>query len=373
MGSYRVISADDHIFEPPDLWTSRLGRKYGDRVPRVVRTKDGGDWWVTDGIKGQPISAASLTGERFEGSERLSLSDLEEHVRPGAYDPEERLKDMELDGVDMSILYPNAGFLMYWVPDTEFLNDVFQIYNDWIAEYCKPYPKKLIGIGMLNLDDVEWAVTELQRCHKLGLSGTLIPVAVGTGKTYDSPEYEPFWAAAQDLGMPLSVHAGTNRVNDRSLIVEPDNFSADANCNVDNWARSALSQLIFAGVFERHPELLVGSVEFDLSWAATFLQRMDYTYTQMAQRTHWHRFKEDALPSDYFHRNVFMGFQEDGLGIRLRDIIGVDKLQWGSDYPHQESTFPRSRQILDEILVDCTEEEKAKIAGGNAARVYHLD
>ena len=86
-----------------------------------------------------------------------------------------------------------------------------------------------------------------------------------------------------------------------------------------------------------------------------------------------HRFKWDTLPSDIFHNNVFFGFQEDGLGIKMRDIIGVDNLQWGADYPHLESTFPRSRLIIEEILADCTEEEKAKVAGGNAARIYNLN
>ena len=130
--------------------------------------------------------------------------------------------------------------------------------------------------------------------------------------------------------------------------------------------------MIFSGVFERYPKLRVGSVEHELSWAPHFLDRLDYTYTQRIQREGYHRYKEDMLPSDYFHRNVFRGFQEDALGIRLRDIIGVDNIQWGSDYPHVESTFPRSREILEEILADCTEEEKAKIAGANAARVYKV-
>ena len=114
-------------------------------------------------------------------------------------------------------------------------------------------------------------------------------------------------------------------------------------------------------------------MEHELSWVPHFLERLDYTYSQRASGMSGHRFKEDLLPSDYFHRNVFLGFQEDALGIRLRDIIGVDNLQWGSDYPHQESTFPRSREILEEILADCTEEEKGKIAGGNHARVYNID
>jgi predicted TIM-barrel fold metal-dependent hydrolase len=130
--------------------------------------------------------------------------------------------------------------------------------------------------------------------------------------------------------------------------------------------------MIFSGVFERYPKLQVGAVEHELGWAPHFLNQMDYTYTQRHRREFWHRFKEDMLPSDYFHRNVFLGFQEDGLGIRLRDLIGVDNLLWGSDYPHAESTFPKSKEILDDILADCTEDEKAKIVGGNAARIYHL-
>ena len=116
----------------------------------------------------------------------------------------------------------------------------------------------------------------------------------------------------------------------------------------------------------------MGAIEFELSWVPYFLDRLDFNYNQRSSRNEIYRFKDDLVPSDFFHRNVFLGFQEDGLGIKLRESIGVDQILWGSDYPHTESTFPRSRQILEEILVDCTEEEKAKIAGGNAARIYKL-
>ena len=143
--------------------------------------------------------------------------------------------------------------------------------------------------------------------------------------------------------------------------------------NIDHWVRMSLSHMIFSGVFERYPDLRVGSIEMELSWAPHFLDRLDYNYTQRAIGDTSYRFKGDALPSDFFHSNVFLGFQEDALGIRDRHIIGVDQLLWGSDYPHVESTFPRSQQIIEKILADCTEEEKAKIAGGNAARLYNLD
>ena len=131
--------------------------------------------------------------------------------------------------------------------------------------------------------------------------------------------------------------------------------------------------MIYSGVFERYPSLKVGTVEHELSWIPHFLDRLDYNYTQRAIGDNSYRFKGDVLPSDFYHSNVFLGFQEDALGIRDRHIIGVDNLQWGADYPHPESTFPRSREILENILADCTEEEKAKIVGGNCARIYRLD
>ena len=134
----------------------------------------------------------------------------------------------------------------------------------------------------------------------------------------------------------------------------------------------SLAHIIFSGVLERQPRLEVGSIEMELSWVPHFLDRLDYTYTQRPKTGKWHSFKEDMMPSDYFHRNVFLGFQEDHLGIKDRHIIRVDNILWGSDYPHIESTFPYSRQVLEEILADCNEEEKAKIAGANAERIYRL-
>ena len=134
---------------------------------------------------------------------------------------------------------------------------------------------------------------------------------------------------------------------------------------------AALSELIFSGVFERYPNLTVGSVEFAAGWAPLFIRNLDRRY--MVNPRDGYRFKNGALPSDFMHRNVFITFQDDDLGIRMRDIIGVDNLLFGNDYPHHNGTWPRSRQMLEQFMVDCTEEEKAKIAGGNALRVYNIE
>ncbi len=378
MGNYKIISSDEHIHEPEDMWTGRVEPCFKERAPKIVRLEDGSDWWFTDGLMGMTVSALTQTGWRFERSEDLSYFDQSEHIRPGAYDPDERIKDMDMDGIDSSVIYPNQGLKLFAVPDTELLNELCRTYNDWLAEFCSTHPKRLKGVGMINLDDVHWGVNELERCSKMGLVGGLISAYPVPERGYHSAEYEPFWAAAQNLSMPLSLHSGTNRAASAGMADKEDsnrlaNRHADAIATIDHWVRSSLAKMILRGVFERYPSLQVGSVEHELSWAPYFMERLDYTYTQRAQLGHWHEYKDDSLPSDYFRRNVFLGFQEDILGVRLRHEIGIDSLQWGSDYPHMESTFPRSRQILDEILSDCSEEEKAKIAGGNGARVYHLN
>ena len=376
MADYRIISSDSHIIEPPDLWTSRVEPKFRDRSPHIIRREDGSDYWVCDDhvLIGAAFAGAQ-TGMRFEAPESMTLTDRVENIRPGGYIPEEHVKDMDIDGIDVGLLFPTLGTTLYGLADSQLLDSLLMTYNDWLAEFCKPFPKRLKGLALLNIDDVGVGVKEMERCAKMGLAGALITVYPPEDRSYDSAEYEPIWATAQDLEMPLNLHIGTNRnVRNRSFS-DLDAATRPFFTNVDHWVRMSLSCMIFASVFERYPKLQVGSIEMETSWAAHFLDRLDYTYVERPAREGqtWERFAGDMLPSDYFHRNVFLGFQEDALGIRLRDIIGVDNLLWGSDYPHQESTFPRSQQILEDILADCTEEEKAKIAGGNCARIYHLD
>ena len=375
MAEYRVISSDNHVFEPLDLWTSRADSKYKDRMPHIERLEEG-DWWYCDGLRITGTGAATQAGVRFEDQSQLKDTRPVEEIRLGGWIPGEHVKDMDEDGVDAGLIFPSVGLDLYEnVPDSDLLTEIFRIYNDWLAEFCQTFPDRLKGIAMINIDAVKPGVKELERCAKMGLVGGMIPVYPLPGREYNSPEYELLWAAAQDHQMPLALHFTTARPGPSQEAVGGSGGLTPAfMCNIEHWVRMSLAHIIFSGVFQRFPKLQIGSVENELSWAPNFLDRLDYTYTQRVIREGWwDRFTGDKLPSEYFHSNVFMGFQEDGLGIRMRDVIGVDNLMWGSDYPHAESTFPRSRQILEEILVGCTEEEKAKIAGGNAARVYNLN
>ncbi len=371
MASYRIISSDNHVFEPPDLWTNRVEAKYKERAPHIVSLDDG-DYWFCDGIKGIGLGPGAQVGLRFEEPEKQSYGDRLENVRPGGYIPEEHVKDLDTDGVDVSILYPSAGLLLYLVPDSDLLTSMCSVYNDWLSEFCNTFPSRLMGIAMLNADDVPGSIKELERCANKGLIGAMITVAPLPGHEYNSQEYETLWAAAQDQNIPLGFHVSTNRPGPGAALVDTDAMDPSFMCNQDYWVRSSLARMIFSGVFERYPKLQMGSIEFELSWVPHFLDRLDYTYTQRAPQFTPYKYSEDMLPTDYFHRNVFLSFQEDALGVRDREIIGVENILWGSDYPHQESTFPRSQEILEEILEDCSEEEKTLIVGGNAARVFHL-
>ncbi len=373
MGENRIISSDDHIMEPVDLWTSRGDPKLMDRLPRVERMEDGSDWWFCDGYKLGSAFSATLAGVRFEEPEKLQLGGANQsydNARPGGWIPEEHIKDMDIDGIDMGIVYPTEGLFLYSIPDGNLLNTIFATYNDWLADFCSTNPKRLKGIGMLNVDDIGVGIKELERCAKLGFPGAMISAYPPDERNYSLPDYEPLWSAAEDLDIPISLHVGTNRPGPGQEFANIETATAAFTANTDHWVRMSLSHMIYNGVFERHPKLQIGAIEQELAWVPHFLDRIDYAYTQRPLDWSPYRFKEDMLPSDYFHRQVFLSFQEDIMGIRDRHVIGVDNLVWGSDYPHPESTFPKSREILGEILADCTEEEKAKITGGNSARIY---
>ena len=373
MSSYRVISSDNHIIERPDLWTTWIDPKFKDRCPRLISTDDGLKWHC-ENVTEQGPEQGSNVGKRFENPDDITTSEIYEHVRAGGYDPDEALKDLDINGVEACIMYPTIGFMNFRIADCDLRSAVFRGYNDYLADFCSANPGRLKGIGMINVEDVDEAVRELERSRKLGMAGVMIACYPPKFRAYDSAEYDRLWATAQDLDVPISLHAATNayestEINgvDKASVITMNSRVA----NMDHYARVSLGEMIYSGVFERFPKLQVGAVEFELAWIPHFLDRIDFNYTQRGIERAV-RFKNDMVPSDFWYRNCFAGFQEDSMGIRDRHDIGVDNLMWGSDYPHTESTFPRSREIIEDILSACTEEEKAKIAGGNAARVYKM-
>ena len=200
----------------------------------------------------------------------------------------------------------------------------------------------------------------------------MISVFPGPDCLYDRPQYDILWAAAQDLALPISLLTATQSPTPAIYGTDTTAQTATFRANIDYWVRHSLSDIIYSGVFDRFPHLKVGAIEFELALAPYFLRMLDYVYVERQQQA-FYRYQDGRLPSDVFRSNVFLSFQEDDLGIQLRDHIGVETLMWGSDYPHAESTFPRSKQIMQQTLDGVPDDEKAKIAGGNTARLYHFD
>ena len=367
-----ILSSDSHVFEPPDLWTQRIESSFKSRAPRMQRVGDVDHLVVEDGQTIAGIGLISNAGARYEAPETISDHARFEDVHQGGYEPEQHLKDMVIDGVYGEVLYPSQGLFYYKVADPLLFSAICRAYNDWLAEFCSVDTGRLKAIAMINVDDVTDAVGELERTAKLGFVGAMITEYPLEERRYDHPDYEPLWSAAAALNMPISLHTATRRVRSNSALGERTVHDASRRATKVFLPAISMCDMIFSGVFERHPKLRLAIVEFELSWVPYVLTNMDYTYRERNEEA-LYRFKGDTLPSDFFASNVFLSFQEDEVGIRLRDRIGVDRMMWGSDYPHSESTFPRSREVLDEILHEVSEEERAKIVCHNTAKLYGFD
>ena len=263
-----LLSSDSHIIEPPDLWDGK-GGALAERMPRVESLVDG-DWWIVDGYKTMSFLGFQ-TGDRFEiEPEELRTSARFSEVRPAAYDPARYVVENEDDGVWGSVLYPSQGLVLYEVPVSDVVSAAMRVYNDWLADFCRQDPARLKGVAMVNLDDIDEAVAELERCRQRGLSGALITVAPPSWQPFRSPAYDRFWAAAQDLAMPLSLHVATDRADPRvgsaAFRLDVKEVPPSVFVNSDFQVRQSLAELIFSGVFERFPRLRVGSVEHELGW-----------------------------------------------------------------------------------------------------------
>ncbi len=379
MSDYKIISGDTHIVEPPDLYANRMDAPMRERAPYIKRQKtaQGADfdaWFIGDQQVIQ-LGAVTQAGRRFDDPDKIDFVGIWEDVREGAYQPDAMLKELAIDNVWGAILQPSQGLFWYHLEDSELLTAICHAYNDWIAEFCRAHPHRLKGIGMLNVDDPNEASAELVRCAKLGLAGMFIPVTPLSDRPYRHAMYEPLWATAQDTRLPLLMHLATQRANVPGCEISMS-FStftaAGLRPTQDYWVRYSMTAMIFAGIFERYPRLRVGSVEHEASWVPHWLRQMDYTYKERPVYRGYQS-KEGLLPSDYWRRNLFAVFQEDDVSVELRHRIGVDNLMWGNDFPHSESTWPRSRQFLDAMFQGVSEDERRKMTRDNVAREFGFD
>ncbi len=368
MTAYRIISADSHFVEPPTMWAERMDQRFRDRAPHTVRGHNGqeGEFFLCENITPVPVAGFFGSGKTAE--------ELPQHRKKGfevapksVWDPAERLKEQDADGVSAEALYTSMGMLLFGLDDAELRAACFRAFNDWAAEYCSYDPKRLIGLGVVSLEDIPAAVAELERIAKKGLRGALIWGSPPDDRPYSSQEYDPFWAAAQDLQMPLSLHILTGR---GGVQFDPRRV-LHRYMRLPQEIQLSFADLIVGGVPERFPRLKLVSAENDVSWIPHFLYRIDHAYDRLR---HIEGLALPMLPSEYMKRNVVATFQFETTNVKFtREIFGAENILWSSDYPHTDSPWPRSRDIIAQAFAGMAEEDVQKIVGGNVTRLYRLN
>ena len=359
MRDYRLISADSHINEPPDLWTSRLAQQYRDRAPRMERFEQGHAWVMEGARDPMNFGANCSAGLPIEKKSGWCLWD---DVRPGGYDPAVRLVEQDADGVDAEVLYPTprvSNTLFWHTIDVPFHIACIEAYNDWLAAYCSHAPDRLWGIALMPNVGVDAAIAEMHRVWAMpGIRGVQLGQYPSGGLDIADDD-DRFFAAAAGAGVPVSIHV--------SFATGPQGEISRGKLRGDMRFFDApirVAQLIGAGTFDRHPDLQVVLGEVDCGWVPYVKEQMDDRHARQAT----HPMKEK--PSYYWEHNLSYVFITDSYGVRNRHDVGVDRMLWSSDYPHGGSDWPHSHDTIDSCFAGVAAVERSAILAGNAARIY---
>jgi len=369
-----IVSVDDHLIEPPDLWTSRLPARLRDRGPRLINTAEGIDWE----IDGQRVKFPWVTASAGQPLDERRQTNIQwRDLRPGCYDPAERIKDMDVDGVIASLCFPSlpgfGGTKFNLLADRELGFACIQAYNDFqIDEWAGAAPGRLFAMILVPYWDPELAVTELHRCAGKGavaVAFTENPSRQGFPSLHDQGRYwDPFFSAVQEASLPLCIHFGSS-----SFLITS---GPDAPPIVESVASPLNSQLalidwIFSGVFNRFPGLRVAFSESYLGWIPFVLEHAD---------RHWRKHYNWAVdrtmvprpPTEYFDDNIWACLVYEDFGAEMIERIGVNKILAEADYPHPDSEWPNTRKFLEERLNHLKPSDRMKVLRTNAVDLFGL-
>jgi predicted TIM-barrel fold metal-dependent hydrolase len=363
-----VISADSHVMEPADLWTSRLAPGLRDQAPQVRRNEDRPGWsFHAPGLPPSTVAGAWGAGRSGEDLKAHLETAGYESARPSGWDPAARLEDQDVDGVHAEVLYGTLGMRLFRMTDGDLQRAVFGVYNDWLAEFCGHDTRRLHGLGLVSLWDVDAGVAELERCAALGLKGAMIWGFPPPDAPYHTARYDRLWAAAQDLELPLSLHIVTG-MGEESRV----DFTAAAirYMHMIHEVQRSISQLVLGGVLERFPRLQIVGAECEIGWLAHWMQRMDHANEKFGALMD---VRLSMAPSDYVRRQVWLTFMDDAVGAASLEAIGADTFMWGSDFPHTDSTWPHSKAVIDKNMTGVPAGIATKVLHDNAASLYHID
>lgn len=387
-----VISSDCHAGALPATYKDYMPAKYHEAADawwlayaREMYTRAGTffDQEAVEAYAGQAgegggrMRAFSDPGTRLSDRDILGmLSDASSPFAPrrGEFDAAVRTKELDDDGIAGEVIFPQmapfgAGLMQYRYPVTPEQSFAgCQAYNRWLADLCRTNPRRHAGVALIDVEDIAASVAEIRAARDMGLwGGVLLPTSTGRHPFYHHPRYEPLWAVCEELDMPLQSHSGWS----------PDYGDVPAATamfisEVDMWAQRPFTALMWSGVFERYPRLKYVLTEAGVGWVVEKLRVLAFK----AENPIFRHFSKglSLSPAEYFARNCYIGASfMPAHESRFRHEIGIDRLMWGSDYPHLEGTWPDSLPALQATFGDYPEEEIRAILGLNAAAVYGFD
>ena len=358
---YYMVSADCHAQEPADLWAKRIEKEYRHRIPRQEVDKDGVKWQVTEGHRPTKIRDLKLEGEDEE--------------RNGAgYDVDERLRDMDRDGIDLELIFPNKGLSIWATPDAVFSQAMCRVWNDWSMETYGGNRHRMLPAAAIAPNDLEGAIAEVKRVAKMGHRCLTLPNRPvwgngdGSELNYNMPHYDDLWNAIQEADLPITLHISTGK--------DPRGARGNGGA-VINYAVHSLSQSIepvanfcSSGVLEKFPKLRIATIEAGIGWVPWALTAMDEAYHKHHM---WSFPKLSMLPSEHYRNSFFASFGEDPPGLALAsDFDLTGNFMWANDYPHQEGTWPHSAAAIERTMADLSDSERADLLGLNAEKFFGL-
>ena len=368
-----LVSVDDHIVEPPNMFDGRLPAKYVDAAPKFITREDGTDAWVYgDEIVGN-VALNAVAGRPKEeyGMEPTSLTQL----RKGTYDHNERVKDMNVNGILGSLNFPSfpqfCGQLFARTPDKDQALAMVQAYNDWhIDEWCGSHPGRFIPCALPAMWDPHVAAAEIRRVAKKGVRAvTFSETASKLGyPSIHGDHWDPFWAACEEEQVVVCMHIGSSS----QLVITAPDAPIDVLISLTpmNIVQAA-ADLIWSPVFRKFPNIRVALSEGGIGWIPYFLERLDYQY----DKHHLWTGQDfgDKLPSQVFNEHVITCFIDDQFGLANTDFLNMDHVTYECDYPHSDTTWPQAPEVLWKSLQGLSQENMDKVTHLNAMKLFGYD
>ena len=366
--SPRIISADSHVAEPQEAYRE-IDPRFRDRAPRLVHDDKGNAGMLVDGLPTPVPMAFILAAGRKP--EDIGKPARWETLNPAGYDPKARLAILDAEGIDAEVIFPSVGMILCRVKDLAYRKACNDAYNRWLEGFCETAPERYLGLATITLRTIEEGIEELRAAKRMGMKGVMFP-GDPAQHDYDHEIYDRIWEECVDLGLPVHFHILTSDNDDLSVMFARKTRGPKIAqfMSIIRGVQDIMLMLVFSGVFERHPKLKVVCAEADAGWVPHFMYRMDHAYKR-------HRFwletgKLSKLPSEYFSNNIYVTFQDDFAATHLTALSPTKRLMWASDFPHNDGTYPNTREVISKLTDGMSAEDRTRIIGANVTELYGL-